>query len=388
MKKILALSLLSIGNLLLQAPSFAQPELNAPAASSASMTSAATSEKSRQIELVFVLDTTGSMGGLLEGAKAKIWSIVNQIMQKHGSNTRVKVGLVAYRDRGDAYLTKITPLTENLDQVYTQLMALRAEGGGDMPEDVRSAMHEALNKSGWSKPAQNLSQIMFLVGDAPPHEDYRNVPDTTQTSKAARARGMIINTIQCGDIRETTLPWRNIAQYGGGEYFSIAQDGGVQTIATPYDTELSALGEQIGGTYYAYGGSSIERAEKKAKQAKLEKGLLAAAPKPALAERAVNKAINREAYDEADLLQQLDSGKLQADRLKEEELPDELRKLTPEQRSAKLAELRASRKALQARILELNSQRDKFLQEAAKKQKGSETGFDAAVSAALNKQIH
>src|SRR5688572_21744596 len=85
------------------------------------------------LEMVFVLDTTGSMGGLLEGAKQKIWSIVNEVQQKQ-SRPSVRVGLIAYRDRTDAYVTQITPLTSDLDKVYSDLMDFEAAGGGDHPE--------------------------------------------------------------------------------------------------------------------------------------------------------------------------------------------------------------------------------------------------------------
>ena len=359
---------------------------NATSADSAAKSTAQIAAVSNTVELVFVLDTTGSMGGLLEGAKSKIWGIINEILQKRSArNTHVKVGLVGYRDRGDSYVTKVTPLSDNLDDVYAQLMAFRAEGGGDMPEDVRSAMQDALQKVGWSKPAANVSQIMFLVGDAPPHEDYKDVLDPSSSAKQARALGMIINTIQCGNIRETTLPWRNIAQYGGGEYFAIAQDGGVQNIATPYDVELAALGEKIGGTYMAYGRSEM-RVAKKAKQAALESSVAMAAPAPVAAERAVNKALNKSAYDEADLLQKLESGSATLSSVKEAELPDELRALKPEERQAKVDKSVAERKALRARILELSKQREQFLAEATRKA-GKQQGFDAAVAAALAKQI-
>ena len=84
------------------------------------------------IEVVFVLDTTGSMGGLLEGAKKKIWSIVNRIAAAKPT-PQVKLGLVAYRDKGDAYVTKRTDLTDDLDSVFADLTALTAGGGGTPP---------------------------------------------------------------------------------------------------------------------------------------------------------------------------------------------------------------------------------------------------------------
>lgn len=338
------------------------------------------------VELVFVLDTTGSMGGLLEGAKTKIWSIVNEIMQARSSqNMQVKVGLVAYRDRGDDYVTKVTPLSSNLDEVYSQLMSFRAEGGGDTPEDVRTAMLHALEKVGWSRPGNHTSQIMFLVGDAPPHDDYSEVQDTVTTSKKARQSGIIINTIQCGNMQETVTPWRTIAQYGGGEYFAIEQGGGVNAIATPYDAELSQLGEKIGHTYLAYGKTEKRRA-KQEKQAAMESRVAAAAPAPAAADRAVNKAINSHAYDEADLVQEVAKGSTSLGSIAEADLPDALASLKPEQRQAKLDQTTAERKTLQARILELSKQRDEFLAKQSRKA-SPKTGFDASVAQALAKQI-
>src|SRR5215470_7595216 len=131
---------------------------------------------STALEMVFVLDTTGSMGGLIDGAKQRIWGIVNEVMQQP-SHPAVKIGLVAYRDHGDAYVTQVLPLTNDLDKVYTTLMEYRADGGGDGPENVRRGLADGVRKAGWSKPAPNTAQIVFLVGDAPPHEDYTQEPD-------------------------------------------------------------------------------------------------------------------------------------------------------------------------------------------------------------------
>jgi len=102
---------------------------------------------SATLEMVFVLDTTGSMGGLLEGAKQRIWGIVNEVMQA-SSHPNVKIGLVAYRDRGDEYVTQVLPLTEDLDKVYMTLMNYDAAGGGDMQEDVRRALADGVKKAG------------------------------------------------------------------------------------------------------------------------------------------------------------------------------------------------------------------------------------------------
>ncbi|SHH65591.1 Mg-chelatase subunit ChlD [Massilia sp. CF038] len=338
------------------------------------------------IELMFVLDTTGSMGGMLEGAKAKIWGIVNEVLQqRRNAGATIRVGLVAYRDRGDNYVTRVTPLSANLDAVYAQLMNFKAQGGGDSPEDVRSAMAEAVRLGGWSAPSSSTSQVIFLVGDAPPHDDYRNMPATDTTARNASRRGIIVNAIQCGDDPETRHAWRSAAQWGGGEYFAIAQDGGVDVVVTPYDQDLARLGEQIGGTYMAYGNTEKRRASQSA-QVAMESNVVAAAPAAAKADRAVNKALNARAYDDSDLLQQAEAGKVTLPQIAEAELPDALRKLSPAQRQAALDQALAQRKDLRERIVALSKQRDQYLA-AQRSERGSQSGFDAAVSAALAKQI-
>src|SRR5262245_50330689 len=122
-----------------------------------------------QVEVVFCLDTTGSMGGLIDAAKKKIWSISNQIAS--GAPTpQVKIGLVAFRDRGDEYVTRVIDLTDDLDGIHQNLMKLQANGGGDTPESVNQALHEAVTKIKWSDNKKTL-KLIFLVGDAPPHMD-------------------------------------------------------------------------------------------------------------------------------------------------------------------------------------------------------------------------
>src|SRR4249919_1671514 len=82
------------------------------------------------VEVAFVLDTTGSMGGLIEGAKRKIWSIATAIVDTN-PDADIRIGLVAYRDIGDDYVTKTFDLTSDIQDIYGNLLALNARGGGD-----------------------------------------------------------------------------------------------------------------------------------------------------------------------------------------------------------------------------------------------------------------
>jgi Mg-chelatase subunit ChlD len=343
-----------------------------------------------ELEMVFVLDTTGSMGGLIEGAKQKIWSIVNDVM-KTPAHPKVRIGLVAYRDHGDDYVTRVLPLTDDLDKVYSTLMEYKAAGGGDTPEDVRQALSDGVHKAGWSQRGPKTAQILFLVGDAPPHDDYANEPDTLASTSEAVKSGIIVNTIECGGATDTQAAWQKICQRGEGQFFQIAQDGGVQVIATPFDAELSRLGTKVGGTYLAYGGGMggggrAYRASKATAQGKLESRIASAAPLGAQADRAVNKAINSYAYDDSDLLQGVENGTVKLEKLKEGDLPDEFKKLAPEARTKEVAKRLAERKALRSEILALSKKRDAYLVEARKKKGGSKSAFDSAVSAAIRSQ--
>ncbi len=352
----------------------------------------------RTIELVFAIDTTGSMGGLIEGAKQKVWRIINDVTQRQKASNQkvlVRVGLVAYRDVGDNYVTRITPLSSDLDAVYSKLMKFRAEGGGDEPEHVRLAMNDALNATGWSaRSNQNdaygsvngigrLSQVLFLVGDAPPHDDYTQYPSVQKTATEAKGHGIIVNAIQVGNIQSTTPIWREVARKGGGEYFAIAQNGGVQTVSTPYDKRLAELGDDMSrrGVYYGAG------REKVASEVAGYSTSLAAAPTSARADRAINKSINTEAaYHASDLVQAVENKTVDLNKIKTEELPTEMQKMTPAERQTYIKKKMDERARIRQEITELSKKREQYLREQGD-QNGKADAFDYAVEKALQRQI-
>jgi len=351
-----------------------------------------TEKNIKNIEMVFVLDTTGSMGGLIEGAKTKIWRIVNTVMQST-EKVNFKMGLVAYRDKGDSYITEVTPLSDDLDRVYGKLMAYRVDGGGDEPEDVRSAMRDALNKVGWSDAApcnhlhvipptcSKTTQILFLVGDAPPHDDYQQINSAQETAQTAWARGIRVNTIQVGNISATTKIWQEIAKSGGGEYFAIAQNGGVKAIATPYDKELSDLGDKVNSDALYYGQKNDQL--KLQEEGKQFGSSLAGASTVARADRAANKSINYRAYNSRDLIQAIENQEINLSTIKKDELPEIMQNNTLSENKKYIDERILKRKVLREKIAELSKKRDLFLKENEK----NTDGFDAVVFKALEKQI-
>ena len=347
----------------------------------------ALSTPATRLEMVFVLDTTGSMSGLLEGAKQRIWGIVNQVMQESDAQT-VRIGLVAYRDRGDEYLTQVQPLTEDLDTIYTTLMNYHAQGGGDFQEDVRTALAAGLNNAGWSPAASDLSQVIFLVGDAPPHDDYDDAIDTLVTASSAVQRGIIVNTVRCGLSAETERVWQAIARQGNGQYFSIAQNGGVQAISTPYDEEMSQLGNRLGSTFVPFGfgaGGAAQRAAVAAEKASVEEHVERGAPSVAKAERAYNKAISSKAYI-GDLLQSIENGSVKLESVDPADLPSDLQSLSLDERRAEIEKRLAARRDIRSKIKSLSQQRQAFIEEQ-KKGQAKKDGFDEVVTKTLKEQM-
>jgi hypothetical protein len=350
---------------------------------------AAPAEK-RRVEVVFVLDTTGSMGGLIAGAKKKIWSIANTIIDAN-PGASVRFGLVGYRDLKDEYVTKLFPLTDDAQDIYASLLAFQAGGGGDSPESVNEALDVAVTRAGWSDSRQvKADRILFLVGDAPPHMDYPQDRKYPEVIAEAAGRGIIVNTVQAGDYQSTEKIWREMASLGGGQYHAIPQDGGrVIVIKTPYDQEISRIQIELNKTVIPYG----SKAQQRSVADKTE--MYSAAPAEASAEmsRYVNKSASGKAVvtGAGDLTADLAApeASVSLESLKVEELPEILQPMKPEERRAYVTEQTEKREALSKELAEQNRLRDAYVaQERAKAPKEAADSFDASVSATLQEQMN
>src|SRR5262245_22185482 len=292
-----------------------------------------------EVEVVFCLDTTGSMGGLIDAAKKKIWSISNQIASGTPA-PHVKIGLVAFRDRGDDYITKVFDLTDDLDGVHVNLMKFQANGGGDTPESVNQALHESVTKISWSKDKKTLKMI-FLVGDAPPHMDYPDDVKYSETCKLAVKDDIIINTIQCGNDVQCRKYWQEICRIAEGSYVTIDKKvGQIVTIATPFNKDLAKINEEISKTTLCFGSKGAQMAG----HAKADANAKLAAP--AAADRAAFYARAEKGGTSYDLLSNIQKGTVKLESLKKDELPPELQKLTLEEQKAYLKKLEERRKEL------------------------------------------
>ncbi len=336
-----------------------------------------------QIEVAFVLDTTGSMSGLIEGAKQKIWSIASEILETE-EQADIRFGLIGYRDRGDDYVTRAYDLTDDINGVYGHLLAFEAQGGGDRPESVNQALNEAVTQFQWSGGPRTL-RLVFLVGDSPPQE-YDDDIDYDRTCTLARDRGIRVNTVLAGGAQDTGAIWRAIAHLCQGEYLEIPQDGGVQQMATPYDDQINQLQQRINTTVTPYGGREA--------QAYLREQLEAAASAPTevasdmAAVRFKAGKLNRVLTGGNDLVEDYEDGVVDLATIAEEELPDALKGLSDEALREAIETRVAERGALNAEMADLVAERDAWIagELARRAEAEGADDFDIVVTGAIRSQ--
>jgi len=337
-----------------------------------------------RVDVVFVLDTTGSMSGLIQTAKEKIWSIATT-MASAQPTPEIRIGLVAYRDRGDQYVSKLVDLSADLDSVYAALMDFQADGGGDTPESVNKALFDAVHGMSWSQGDQAY-QAIFLIGDAPPHMDYNEVRYPMIVADALE-KGIVINTIQCGGMSTTVDPWTQIASLGHGNFFQVNQAGGAVAYTTPYDDRIATLSAKLDDTRLYYG-TEDEQEKMKSKVAATDK-LHASASVEARARRGVfNASVGGRAnlLGENELVDAIASGAMKLDEIDAEALPAALKPMERAEQKVYVARLATERNDLQRQIRELSADRDGYLAKKVEEAGGLKDSLDQKLYAAVKEQ--
>ena len=321
-----------------------------------------------RMEVVFVLDTTGSMSGMIAGAKQKIWAIANKLKSAQPT-PEIRFGLVGYRDRGDAYITKVFGLTSNLDEVYTNLYGFQADGGGDEPESVNEALHKAVRDLQWSSDPSVL-RVIFLVGDARPHMDYCDDVKYPETCRLANQKGILINTLQCGRLDGTETVWREIAARTNGAYAAILQDGGSIKIETEYDREIIRLNLELNATIILYG-SKTEQAN-----AARNRSVLASLSSEAVADRSSYFSKSESgtviAGGGGDLVVEVMNGRQQIESVDVKQLDDKLQAMPAPARQEFIAKKITERRTLQSELNAVVAKRDDDVAEKLKALGGKE----------------
>lgn len=332
----------------------------------------------KAIDLALCLDTSGSMQGLINAARQRLWDVVNELATAKPTPT-LRVALLTFGSQGteeDGYVRVLTPFTTDLDLVSEKLFALTTNGG---TEYVGRVVQTAVRSLLWS--GADAAKILFVAGNESADQD-RRAPFRDVVRHAA-GLGIRVNSIYCGNPDDGDAPlWREVSVVGGGRYAAIDHDRGSVAVATPFDAELAELSRRLNTTYLAYGEQGKEA------RARQERQDANAAPSaPAAAGRAASKA--GALYDNAgwDLVDKSREAGFDLEKVPVEALPEEMRSMTPEQRKAHLEQKRAERAALAAKVKDLDAKRRAHVVEEMKKQGLDDSkAFDRALREAVREQ--
>jgi len=332
----------------------------------------------KTIDLVICLDTSGSMQGLIDSARQKLWSLVSELATAKPAPT-LRVALLTYGSPGDdeaGHVVLRTDFTQDLDLVSEKLFQLGTNGGDEF---VGRVVNRALTALAWT-PTDAL-KLIFVAGNESADQDQ--VKPFRLEAAHAVAKGVIVNAIYCGgaDDGDAGL-WRELALAGKGRFASIDANHGTLHIATPYDKELAELSARLSTTYVFVG----EKAREQEERQRAQDGNAAGAGAPAAAERAAAKA--SPLYKPDDLVERLaQDPALDLSTLKEEELPEELKKVPAGERKAWVEARRTEREALKAQVQALDQKRRAHVEGEMKRQQLSdENALDRALRDAVREQ--
>jgi hypothetical protein len=333
------------------------------------------------IQLAILLDTSGSMQGLIEQAKTQLWQIVNTMAtaKRDGAVPRLEVALYEYGKSSipapEGYLRQIVPLSEDLDKISEELFKLRTNGGYEYCGQVIQAAVDGL---GWS-PQNNDYKVIFIAGNEPFTQgkvDYR------QSCKTSISKGIIVNTIFCGNADEgIRTQWKDGADLADGRYMNIDHNKKIVHISAPQDKEIVRLGQELNKTYVAYGKGGIAKKERQARQ---DQNAMAAG-EAVMAQRAVTKASKQYRNVGWDLVDAEKEGKVKVEELEEDELPEEMKKMSPKERKAYVEKQKKKREEIQAQISQLKKDREKYVAEKRKEMSDDDT-LDAVMVKAIKDQ--
>ncbi len=335
----------------------------------------------RPIDLAICLDTSGSMNGLIDSARAKLWDIVNDLALAQ-PRPELRVALLTFGNNGhvaeNGWVKVDVDFTDDLDLVSERLFALTINGGEEYVARVVDAATRSLK---WSDQKDALQMIIVAGNESAEQDPLLPFRDAL---KRAIERGIVVNSIYCGMPSDSLAPaWREVATLADGHFASIDQSLGATAIATPFDEELTSLSSAINATYLPFGAAGAWSASNQMRQDANAEGLNEAAA----AQRCVTKGSELYSCSGWDLVDASKGETFKLEEVKDEHLPEAMRSMTLEERNAHITAAAATRSELQKSIVELGEKRRAFVVVEEQKQ-ASEGGksFDAAIRTAIRAQ--
>jgi hypothetical protein len=351
-------------------------------ASQPAIIAAPTAQKKPLVQMAILLDTSGSMEGLINQARTELWAIVNEFIfaKQNGQQPELQVALYEYGKQSlaqkDGYIRQIVPFTTDLDKVSEELFALKTNGGDEYCGWV---IKEATEKLSWNTSPDDL-KVIFIAGNEPFTQgpiDYR------QSCKAAIAKGIVVNTIHCGpEPTGIDTHWKDGANLADGRFLNIDQNRQIVHIEAPQDKLIAELSNKLNDTYIAYGARGSDLKQRQVAQDR-NAGMVS---REAALQRTVAKSSANYRNDSWDLVDAIRNNKAKLEDMTESELPEEMRKMTPEQRKAHIESKVKQRAEIQQKIQHLNVQREKHIAAEMMRLQGKPDTLGSAITKAVRDQ--
>ena len=345
-----------------------------------------TSEKPKEqyVKIALLLDTSNSMDGLINQAKAQLWDIVNEFTHaKCGTNVRPSLQIALYEYGNDnlssqeGYIRQVLGFSNDLDEISEKLFSLTTNGGEEYCGQV---IHTSLKQLDWGKNADDLKMI-FIAGNEPFTQGKLDYKDAATNAKE---KDVIVNTIFCGNYDQgISTMWKKGATLTGGEYMAIDHNRQVVHVNTPYDDIIIQLNSKLNNTYISYG--SIGRQKKELQS--IQDSNAAALEEVVAVKRAVSKSSRLYKNSQWDLVDAAEDDESIISELKEKELPEELQGKSENEIKAYVKQKKTEREEIQKQIQELNAKREVYIAEHQKEETGElENAMLSAIKAQASKK--
>ena len=338
-----------------------------------------------KIQVAILLDVSGSMDGLIEQAKSRLWNIVNTMttLKYKGKEPQIEIALYAYgigscRDvsgikcDSENYLCQLTTFTTDLDLISEKLFALRTSGS---EEYCGTVIAKATKDLDWGNSSADM-KLIYIAGN----EIFEQGKISYKKSiPSAVEQSIYINTIHCGDLRDGIEDlWKNAAELGKGKFFNIDANQRVRYIETPYDTKISACNARLNDTYIGYGSTGRDKKMNQTTQDRNASSISSSN----MAERAVSKS--KVAYKNSnwDLVDAVKDNKVEVSEMKQSDLPTELQDKSTEEIKQYVDTKNKERESIQKEMADLAKLRQTYIDKEMEKS-SEDLDLGKAISASI-----
>ncbi|WP_296317205.1 vWA domain-containing protein [Winogradskyella sp. UBA3174] len=332
-----------------------------------------------EIKVALLLDTSNSMDGLIDQAKAQLWKIVNELSYAkcEDQNPNLKIALYEYGNDNlnadEGYLRQVLNFSDDLDEISKSLFSLTTRGGNEYCGKV---IQTALKQLNWEANNDDL-KLIFIAGNEP---YTQGTVSYKEASKLAHQNDITVNTIFCGDYNQGISGyWKDGADLTHGNYMAINQNRATVHIASPYDDRILELNEKLNKTYVAFGSNGSAKKEMQAEQDSNAMGY----NKANAVSRTISKSSRLYKNSSWDLVDAEKEQSFSYDDLNYSQLPKELKGKSKSEIKSYISKKSKERSALQKLIAELNSKRKDYL---TKKTSNTDNELESAMVKAIKTQ--